>query len=152
MRRVCWWRWPCGVERLLAAMRARQPEPPAEPVAQLLASGEGHVDLALGSPALFLLGFGSGLKVAGSPGLEAAGDAAMEYLAADLARLRGAEPFGYPEAWDEVRAIWSLRHGFADLLVSGGLKVAQDLAAAERAALFRRLVAQKLRLAEHLRI
>ena len=68
------------------------------------ASGEGYVDFALASPALFRLVFGSGLTVHGSPGLEAAGDAALGHLAADLARLRGAVPFGYPEAWDEVPA------------------------------------------------
>lgn len=141
-----------GFERLLAAMRARQAQAQDDPVAQLMASGEGYVDFALESPALFRLVFGSGLTVAGSPGLEAAGDAALGHLAADLARLRGAEPFGYPEAWDEVLAIWSLTHGFAELLISGRLKAAQGLAPEVRAALFRRLVAQKLRLTEHLRV
>jgi AcrR family transcriptional regulator len=140
-----------GFERLLAAMQARQAQAPTDPVAQLLASGEGYVDFALASPALFRLVFGSGLTVDGSPALEAAADAALGHLAADLARLRGAEPFGYPEAWDEVLAIWSLTHGFAELLISGRLKPVQDLGPDERAAQFRRLIAQKLRLAEHLR-
>lgn len=141
-----------GFERLLAAMRARQAQAPADPVAQLMASGEGYVDFAVASPALFRLVFGSGLTAQGAPALEAAGDAALAHLAADLARLRGAEPFGYPEAWDEVLAVWSLTHGFAELLISGLLKGMRGLEPEDRAALFRRLVAQKLRLAEHLRV
>lgn len=140
-----------GFERLLAAMQARQAAADPDPVAQLVASGLGYLDFARTRPALFRLIFAAPLPGAWGAALHAAGDAALGHLAAALARLRGAEPWGYPEARDEVLAIWSLTHGFAELMISGRVKGAAEMSAAEQEALFRRVVAQKLRLAEHLR-
>lgn len=137
-----------GFERLLAAMRARQAAAPPDPVEQLVASGLGYLDFAQSSPALFRLIFGTRLPSTHDGAMEAAGEAALGHLAADLARLRGARPFAYPEAWDEVLAIWSLTHGFAELMIWGRLKAAETADEGARAALFRRLLAQKLRLAE----
>jgi len=139
-----------GYHRLLALMQARQAQAPATPVEQLVASGLGYLDFARQNPALFRLVFGSGLTVHGSPELERAGDAALSHLAADLGRLRGEGPFADEGAMDEVLAIWSLTHGFADLMLSGRMKPVQDMTEADQNALFRRALAQKLRLAEHL--
>ena len=138
-----------GFDELLGRMRQRQAQAPLTPEAQLTASGLGYLDFALHSPALFRLIFGSGLTVAGSAELEAAAEAAFTHLATDLARLRGAEPFAYPGAMDEVMATWSMVHGFCELLISGRLKAAQGLEPDAREALFVRLVAQHLRLGEH---
>jgi AcrR family transcriptional regulator len=140
-----------GFERLLAAMQARQALADPDPVEQLVASGLGYVDFARARPALFRLIFAAPLPGAWGAALHAAGDAALGHLAADLARLRGSRPWDYPEARDEVLAIWSLTHGFAELMISGRVKGAAEMTEAESAALFRRILAQKLRLAEHLR-
>jgi AcrR family transcriptional regulator len=140
-----------GFERLLDAMRARQATADPDPVEQLMASGFGYIDFAQRSPALFRLIFGAPWPAVGHEALEVAANAALGHLAADLARLRGAQAFAYPEAWDEVLAIWSMAHGFAELLVWGRLKPAEGLTEAGREALFRRMVAQKLRFAERLR-
>lgn len=140
-----------GFERLLGAMRARQAQADPDPWEQLMASGLGYVDFAQAHPALFRLIFGAPLPQTHTAAMHAAGEAALGHLAGDLARLRGVPPLSYPEAWDEVLAIWSLAHGFAELLISGRLKAAEGLTATDRAALFRRMIAQKLRLAEHLR-
>ena len=140
-----------GFERLLAAMQARQALADPDPVEQVVASGLGYLDFARARPALFRLIFAAPLPGDWGAALHAAGDAALGHLAADLARLRGARPWDYPEAQDEVLAIWSLAHGFAELMISGRVKGAAEMGVAQQEALFRRVVAQKLRLAEHLR-
>lgn len=138
-----------GFQRLLAMMQARQATAPDTPIEHLVASGLGYLDFARAHTALFRLVFGSGLTVHGSPALEHAGDAALTHLATDLGRLRGAAAFAYDGAMDEVMAIWSLTHGFAELSISGRMKPVQGLPGADQDAMFRRALAQKLRLAEH---
>jgi AcrR family transcriptional regulator len=137
-----------GFQRLLTRMQDRQRSADPDLTEQLIASGLGYLDFALDSPALFRLIFASARTVDGSADLIAAGDAALTHLATDLAHLRGAEPFGYPEAMPEVMATWSLTHGFAELLLSGRLKPAQGLDRAARDAMFRAVLAQGLRIPE----
>lgn len=137
-----------GFQRLLASMQNRQRAAEAKLTEQLIASGLGYLDFALDCPALFRLIFASARTVDGSADLAAAGDAALLHLATDLARLRSAAPFDYPEAMAEVMATWSLTHGFAELLLSGRLKPVQGLDRAARDAVFRTVLAQGLRILE----
>jgi AcrR family transcriptional regulator len=137
-----------GFQRLLASMRARQGRAGPDLLEQLIASGLGYLDFAQSTPALFRLIFGSAVTGRPNPELEAAGAAALHHLATDLGRLRGTEPFAGPDAMAEVIAIWSLTHGFAELLVSGHLKSVQSLGPEARDGMFRQVVAQGLRVAE----
>lgn len=108
-----------GFERLLACMQARQDSAGPEAMARLMASGFGYLDFAVAHPALFRLVFGLPKGQAPSPQVAAAGQAAFQHLARDVAAVRGAEPMAHPSARAEVLACWTRVHGMAELILSG---------------------------------
>ena len=88
---------------------------------QLLASGLGYLDFAISSPALFRLMFSTDKPEPKTPELAAAAEASFMHLVDGVARLRGISPFETPAAMNDVMAIWSMVHGFADLYIAGRL-------------------------------
>jgi AcrR family transcriptional regulator len=125
-----------GFRRFLAAMQARQAAAGEDPLERLIGSGLGYLDFARAAPALFRLMFASDRIRGPSPELAAAARAAYGHLVADIARLRGVSPHADAAAMQDVTAVWSMVHGFAELLVSDRLgAICHALPAAQEAQL-----------------
>jgi AcrR family transcriptional regulator len=129
-----------GFRRFRATMLARQAAAPADPMAQLVASGLGYLDFAETSPALFTLMFASERSKPGTAELADAGQAAFQVLTEAIAGLRGVSPFEDESAMADVIACWSMAHGFAQLLLAGRMGEVEARAKPEREALFRRMI------------
>ena len=111
-----------GFRRFLGAMEARQAqEASKDPRRQLLASGLGYLDFAVGSPALFRLMFAAERADGKSEELSQAARASFMHLADGVERLRRVSPFEDASAMADVMAIWSAVHGFSELYISGRL-------------------------------
>lgn len=106
-----------GFRRFLATQLAHQARASAEPMAQLLAAGEGYVAFAAANPALFRLMFGSRRADHRDGDLAAAARAAYDHLALCIAAL---DPAGMSPPLD-MMAVWAMAHGLADLSNSGQL-------------------------------
>ncbi|WP_102110499.1 TetR/AcrR family transcriptional regulator [Oceaniglobus roseus] len=119
-----------GFRRFLAAMEARAALAGDDPRERLIGSGLGYLDFAQGSPALFRLMFSAPMEGAKSAELADAGTAAFRHLAEGIARLRGEDPG--PAADPLLYGVWSLVHGFAELLISGRMPPVQAMSATER--------------------
>jgi AcrR family transcriptional regulator len=119
-----------GFSRLLRGQIKRQKKAAADPVSQLVASGLGYIDFALGNPALFRLVFSSGRPEHSSAELSQAANAAFNQLEQDVVRLFAMNR-GTP-AHTDVLEVWALTHGLADLLNGGRMKFICDMRKAER--------------------
>ena len=108
-----------GFRRFLVAMRHRQANAGDNARALLLASGFGYLDFARSSPALFRLMFGDERIGKPTEELATAANNAFLHLAGDIERLHGVSVFANPTAMARAMAVWSLVHGFANLLNSG---------------------------------
>lgn len=106
-----------GFRRFLATQLSHQTRAPADPMAQLLAAGEGYIAFASANPALFRLMFGSRRADHGDADLAAAARAAFDHLARCIAAL---DPSGLSPPLD-MMAVWAMAHGIADLSNSGQL-------------------------------
>jgi AcrR family transcriptional regulator len=119
-----------GFRRLLHRQSQRQKKAAADPISQLVASGLGYIDFALGSPALFRLVFSSGRPAHSSAELSQAANAAFDQLEQDVTRLFAAR--GGAPARTDVLEVWALTHGLADLLNGGRMKFICDMRKTER--------------------
>ena len=111
-----------GFRRFLVAMRHRQANAGDNARALLLASGLGYLDFARSSPALFRLMFGDERIGKPTEDLAKAANNAFLHLAGDIERLLGVSVFANPAAMARAMAVWSLVHGFANLLNSGHMR------------------------------
>jgi AcrR family transcriptional regulator len=125
-----------GFRRFLAAMQARQSEAGPDPVDQLTASGLGYLDFAEASPALFRLMFASTRPKEETQDLAEAHQGAYGHLIDDIARLRGVSPYEDAAAMSDVVAVWSLVHGYSELVIAGRLKPVRALDKSGREAFF----------------
>jgi AcrR family transcriptional regulator len=109
-----------GFRQFLATQKAVEATVPDDSRARLIASGVGYVTFARARPALFRLMFGSQRTNYAQPALKAAADAALGHLMlrVSLAGGQGAQ---------DIAAVWATAHGLADLLVSGRMKVIENL-------------------------
>jgi AcrR family transcriptional regulator len=109
-----------GFRQFLATQEAVEATVPQTPRAQLIASGVGYVSFARARPALFRLMFGSQRTSYADAVLKAAADAALGHLMlrVKLAGGQGAQ---------DIAAVWATAHGLADLMVSGRMKVIENL-------------------------
>ena len=121
-----------GFERFLSMQKARQAKAPAEPRAQLAASGLGYIDFALQNPELFRLVFSSTRTNFGDARLDQAARAGFDHLVADIFKLRGLDPHADQQAMHDVMAVWATTHGLADLLLSDRMKPLLALPTKER--------------------
>jgi AcrR family transcriptional regulator len=104
-----------GFRRFLATQLSHQTRAPADPMAQLLAAGEGYIAFASSNPALFRLMFGSRRADHGDADLATAARAAFDHLARCIAAL---DPSGLSPTLD-MMAVWAMAHGIADLSNAG---------------------------------
>lgn len=118
-----------GFARFLESMQAAQRTAAQDPAAQMNAAGQGYLDFAARSPALFRLIFSSDRPDFTDPELDRAASAAFLHLVEGVRRLRGdpgpASLAGLMQdesLMSEVTGIWSAVHGMADLMNSGRLK------------------------------
>lgn len=100
-----------GFRTFLATQAAREAQAPPDPRSQLMAAGLGYIDFATARPALFRLMFGSDRPDPTNAEMQAAGRAAYQHLV-DQVTAAGC-------GLAEVAGVWSLAHGFADLMSSG---------------------------------
>jgi AcrR family transcriptional regulator len=109
-----------GFRQFLATQEAVEATVPQTPRAQLIASGVGYVSFARARPALFRLMFGSQRTSYADAVLKAAADAALGHLMlrVKLAGGQGAQ---------DIAAVWATAHGLADLMVSGRMRVIENL-------------------------
>ncbi len=125
-----------GFRRFLATQAAREAQAPPDPRSQLVAAGLGYIDFALARPTLFRLMFGSAKPDQASADLLAAGEAAYDHLAAQVAAVGG--------DMRDLAAVWAMAHGLADLAMSGRLAALRDLPDLERDATLSAMVARAL--------
>ena len=121
-----------GFTRFLESMRTAQRQAAADPSAQMNAAGQGYLDFAARSPALFRLIFSSDRPDFTDPALDRAASAAFLHLVEGVRRLRGDTGEASitilmqdESLMAEVAGIWSVVHGMADLMNSGRLKYLQ---------------------------
>ena len=121
-----------GFTRFLESMRAAQRTAAPDPAAQMNAAGQGYLDFAARSPALFRLIFSSDRPDFADPTLDKAASASFLHLVEGVRRLRGdtgaaslAGLLQDESLMAEVAGIWSVVHGMADLMNSGRLKYLQ---------------------------
>jgi AcrR family transcriptional regulator len=119
-----------GFRRLLQRQHLRQKKAETDPISQLVASGLGYIDFALGSPALFRLVFSSGRPEHSSTELSQAANAAFDQLEQDVTRLFAGN--GGAPARTDVLEVWAFTHGLADLLNGGRMKFICDMRKTER--------------------
>ncbi len=123
-----------GFRRFVAAQTRRQETAEQDGLSQLVAAGLGYVEFATANPALFRLMFSSRRPDHDDPALAAAARAAFGQLVADVARLRGADPWADSSVMLDVMAAWAMVHGLGDLLNAGRLKHLQAMDKAKREA------------------
>lgn len=134
-----------GFERFLAAQKARQIKAETDGLSQLVASGMGYIDFALGHPAVFRLMFSSDRPDHEAPNLVAAASAAYGQLISDVARAHGREHDAQnPALVTEAMKAWALVHGLADLMTSGRLKYLLGLKKTEKERTLAKLLRESL--------
>lgn len=125
-----------GFHQFLAAQHAREAQAAPDPRAQLMAAGLGYLDFALARPALFGLIFGSAKPDHNAPDLLAAAQAAFRHLSEQVAALGAGQ--------ETLLGVWSLTHGFADLLSAGRLWVIDPLSTDQKEAVYLGLLSRIL--------
>jgi len=134
-----------GFRRFVAVQTMRQAGAKKDGESQLVAAGLGYVEFATANPALFRLMFSSRRPDHGDPALAAAARAAFDRLVADVARLRGADPWEDPSVMLDVMAAWAIVHGLGDLLNAGRLKHLQGMSNAKREAAVAEIIGRTMR-------
>lgn len=133
-----------GFRRLLASMEAHHLAKGPEPRAALVGSGIGYLAFAQDSPATFRLMFGHEPKEPMLPELSAAGGAAFEHLAQHVEAITQRDRASDPDVMQDIIACWSTAHGFANLLISGGLPEFRQKPPEEQLAFFHAVFARSL--------
>ena len=111
-----------GLRRLADTTEAFGREAPAGTLEHFTAIGRGYVTFAIENPAYFRLIFRSDSLDSDNPELIAAGKAAFGVpVAAVGAYFGSADPMADPELVPLVIGLWSIVHGFSELLLSGQL-------------------------------
>lgn len=108
-----------GYERFVEAQNKRQRSAKSNPKSQLVASGLGYIDFALGNPALFRLMFSSERPDRTDDEFNRAAISAFDKLVENIEGLVGSDPYVDATAMIDVMASWSIVHGLADLMISG---------------------------------
>jgi AcrR family transcriptional regulator len=121
-----------GFRRLLHCMERDNSARGPDPTQALLGSGIGYVRFAKSAPATFGLMFGPAKVQAGgkdcdfSDDLQEAAEAAFEHLARNIETLTQRDRTQDERVMQDIFACWSMVHGFADLLICGSLRGAED--------------------------
>jgi len=111
-----------GLRRLAETTEAFGREAPAGTLDHFTAIGRGYVTFALENPAYFRLIFRSDSLDSDNPDLIAAGRAAFGVPVAAVGGYCGsADPMADPKLVPLVIGLWSIVHGFSELLLSGQL-------------------------------
>ncbi|HET7715234.1 MAG TPA: TetR/AcrR family transcriptional regulator [Bauldia sp.] len=112
-----------GFRRLAETTEAFGREAPAGTIEHFTAIARGYVTFAIENPAYFRLIFRSDSLDRDDPELIAAGSAAFAVpVKAVGAYFGSADPMADPELVPLVIGLWSIVHGFSELLLSGQLK------------------------------
>ena len=112
-----------GFRRLVDTTEAFGREAPAGTLEHFTAIGRGYVTFAVENPAYFRLIFRSDSLERDDPELIAAGNAAFAVpVAAVGAYFGSADPMADPALVPMVIGLWSIVHGFSELLLSGQLR------------------------------
>ena len=128
-------------EQLATAMRQQRQAAPAEPRAQLIATGIGYVEYALAHRARFQLMFRSDRLDPDHPRLQAAAAASYGQLVETMAAVGAANGSAGTLQAEKVAFAWAIVHGFATLaLDNAGFARLTGSEAAPALALLRRLL------------
>ena len=123
-----------GFRRLAETTEAFGREAPAGTLDHFTAIGRGYVTFAIENPAYFRLIFRSDSLDSDNPDLIAAGKAAFGVPVAAVGAYCGsADPMADPELVPLVIGLWSIVHGFSELLLSGQLDQARSRSGPEDA-------------------
>jgi AcrR family transcriptional regulator len=116
-----------GFERLSASMALHARGSPPGSFDHILAIGKGYVAFAVDNPHLFRLIFRTGLLDVDEPRYKAAGAAAFSFpVRAIGAVFASDDPMADPDLAARVIAIWSIVHGFSELMLAGQLDRARS--------------------------
>ena len=111
-----------GLRRLAETTEAFGQAAPAGTLDHFTAIGRGYVTFAIENPAYFRLIFRSDSLDSDNPDLIAAGKAAFGVPVAAVGAYCGsADPMADPELVPLVIGLWSIVHGFSEVLLSGQL-------------------------------
>jgi len=111
-----------GFERLSASMARHAESSPPGSVDHILAIGNGYVAFAAHNPHLFRLIFRTGLLNVDEARYKAAGAAAFSVPVRAIGALCASDdPMADPDLAARVVAIWSIVHGFSELMLTGQL-------------------------------
>lgn len=121
-----------GFRRFVETQHRAMAQAPAEPRAQLSASGLGYVQFAIENPALFRLIFSSNRPDFADPHLNSAAFDGYDLLVRLVRQSTGTDARQSREGQRNVEAAWAMAHGLADLLIAGRLKGLAALPAAQR--------------------
>jgi AcrR family transcriptional regulator len=111
-----------GFERLSESMTVHARNTPLGSADHIRAIGKGYVAFALENPYLFRLIFRTGLLDVEDPRYKAAGAAAFSIPVRAIGALGASDdPMADPELASRVIAIWSIVHGFSELVLAGQL-------------------------------
>ncbi len=109
-----------GFERLAASMALHARGLPPGSLDHILAIGNGYVAFAVDNPHLFRLIFRSALLDADERRFKAAGAAAFSVPVRAIGALYGSDdPMADPSLATRVIAMWSIVHGFSELMLAG---------------------------------
>lgn len=131
--------------QVLAAMEARSCGL-ADPAQRVVASGLGYIDFAKANPSMFRLIFGSEMICQGSEDLDRAGQAAFDHFAQAIQALGDAVPANHPASdtapafLEKVYTIWTVTHGFAEMILTGRLDCLLDQDGARLERMYRQAV------------
>jgi AcrR family transcriptional regulator len=111
-----------GFERLSASMALHAGGSSPGSLDHILAIGKGYVAFAVDNPHLFRLIFRTGLLDIDEPRYRAAGAAAFSFPVRAIGVLFASDdPMSDPGLAARVIAIWSIVHGFSELMLAGQL-------------------------------
>lgn len=133
-----------GFRRLLISMQDHHQAQGPEPRSALNGSGIGYLTFAQASPATFRLMFGYKSPEPVTAELEAAGKAAFEHLAQHVEAITQRNRTTDPDVMQDIIACWSMVHGFATLLISGGLAEFRQKSPEEQLSFFQAVFSRSL--------
>jgi AcrR family transcriptional regulator len=111
-----------GFERLSSSMALHARDVPPGSLEHIVAIGNGYVVFALDNPHLFRLIFRTALLDADEPRFKAAGATAFSTPVRAIGALYASDdPMAEPNLAARVIAIWSIVHGFSELVLAGQL-------------------------------
>jgi len=111
-----------GFERLSSSMALHARDVPPGSLEHIVAIGNGYVVFAFDNPHLFRLIFRTALLDADEPRFKAAGAAAFSKPVRAIGALYASDdPMAEPNLAARVIAIWSIVHGFSELMLAGQL-------------------------------